>query len=69
MADMVPLKGHRLASCVAFIAAEKQGHCQVCAVRSRGPKTPNAGKTDTNLDLALAENSLAFVIPNIGGGG
>ena len=40
----------------------------MCRARRRGPRTP-LRTTDTSLHFAFVENSLVFVVPNIGGGG
>ena len=39
----------------------------MCRARRRGPRTP-LRTTDTSLHFAFVENSLVFVVPNIGGG-
>ena len=44
------------------LRSEIQGHCQVCRVGRRGPRTPSR-TTDANLDCAFAENALFYIDP------
>ena len=57
---MTPLKGPRLASCVASGTTEKQGHCQVC--RTEVPGHRQLQLTQTLIVRLLKMHFLSMIL-------